>query len=93
MKAIIFTSTACPFCQLAKELLRAHGIDYQEQVYDDYQQRQVLYDELGLNGSRRSVPQIFIIEDERRSHIGGYDDLVQSDFIARMTVGDFTTDF
>jgi glutaredoxin len=78
---------------MAKELLREHRIDYQEHVYDDFQQRQALYDELGLNDSRRTVPQIFLIENEQRSYIGGYDDLVRSDFMARVTVGDFTVDF
>jgi glutaredoxin len=78
---------------MAKELLREHGIDYQEHVYDDFQQRQALYDELGLSGSHRTVPQIFTIEQDQRLYIGGYDDLVRSDFIARVTVGDFTADF
>jgi glutaredoxin len=34
MRAILYTWSSCSFCQRAKELLDAHGIDYREVVLD-----------------------------------------------------------
>ena len=44
-----------------------------------FTERQDLYDQLGLEGARRVVPQIFVIVDgEPPEHIGGYHDMVVS---------------
>jgi len=92
--AIVFTSSTCPYCQVAKQILQEHGISYREQVYDDYAQRQTLYDDLGLIAEQRTVPQIFAVtEDGGRTYIGGYNDLLRSDFLEQAAVGDFNADF
>ena len=95
MKAIIYTKTQpiCPYCQMAKQYLSEHGISYQEFVYDDYDTRQTMYDELGLQDRERTVPQIFIINaDGTQTRIGSYSDLLSSDLTVKM-VGDFSEDF
>lgn len=80
MTILMYTKTICPYCQMAKQYLIEHQISYTEQVYDDDQQRQMMYDELGLVGDQRTVPQIFVIDAAgRRRRIGGYHDLLYSD--------------
>jgi glutaredoxin 3 len=69
MKIEIYSSRICPFCHLAKKLLDAKGVSYEEFFVDD---DPVLADEsIRRSNGRRTVPQIFIESD----HIGGYDDL------------------
>jgi glutaredoxin 3 len=65
----IFTLEACPYSELAKELLRRRGIPYQETVVamDDDVQWETLIKRTGL----RKMPQIFI----GTITIGGYADL------------------
>jgi glutaredoxin len=63
---------------MAKQYLSEHGIPYTELVFDDDQERQSMYDELGLIGSQRTVPQIFrATPDGDRERIGGYSDLLR----------------
>lgn len=94
MKIEIYSKSDCPFCQMAKQHLHSHGIAYTEQVYDDFEQRQAIYDALRLEGHHRTMPQIFLVESDGRSErIGGYTDLIESDVIARHHVGDFNVEF
>lgn len=94
MKIEIYSKSDCPFCHLAKTYLTQHGLSYCESIYDDYLQRQEMYDSLGLNGNQRTVPQVFLVEsDGHRDRIGGYHELVQSDIIARHRVGQFDSEF
>jgi glutaredoxin 3 len=64
----VYTTSYCPFCRRAKELLRRRGIAFEEvDVTADVEVRSWL---VGTTG-RRTVPQIFIGEEA----IGGYDEL------------------
>jgi glutaredoxin 3 len=65
---LIYSTLFCPYCNAAKQLLKAKGLDYQEiRVDQDRQQRVIMMEKSG----RTSVPQIFIND----LHIGGFDDI------------------
>lgn len=65
----IYTTSACPYCTMAKNLLTKKGAKFQEiDVSYNAQERQ----RMTLRaGGRRSVPQIFV----GAAHIGGCDEL------------------
>ena len=65
----MYTTGVCPYCQMAKALLKQKGItDINEiRVDTDAQIREQMMQRTG----RRTVPQIYIGE----VHVGGYDDL------------------
>ncbi len=89
----IYSKTTCPFCHMAKDYLRKSSVPYREMIFDDDEQRSQMYDDLGLEGNERTVPQIFVIDNERRTRIGGYTNLTQSDVVARHLIGDFSMEF
>jgi glutaredoxin 3 len=65
----IYTTSACPYCSMAKSLLNKKGAKYQEiDVSYDASERQRMSER---SGGRRTVPQIFV----GATHIGGCDDL------------------
>jgi glutaredoxin 3 len=68
-KVTIYTTQLCPYCQMAKRLLRQKGAAFEEiDVGADF----ALRDEMSRKaGGRTSVPQIWIGE----THVGGCDDL------------------
>ncbi len=77
-KVEIYSTTICPYCVSAKNLLKARGLDWQEILIDREPARR---DEmLARAAGRRTVPQIFIDGE----HIGGYDDLVAADRSGRL---------
>ena len=65
---IIYTSSFCPYCTMAKRLLSAKGATYTELNVDT---TAGLREEMVQKTKRRTVPQIYIGEQ----HIGGFDDL------------------
>lgn len=68
-KVDVYTTTYCPYCVRAKQLLDAKDIDYTEiDVTGDDAARINLVEK---SGGRRTVPQIFINDQP----IGGYDDM------------------
>lgn len=68
-KVTIYTTSLCPYCHMAKELLRKKGVGYEE---IDVTGRSTLRAEMTAKaGGRYTVPQIWIGE----SHVGGCDDL------------------
>lgn len=75
MDVYMVSKDECPFCQKAKEFFTTHNVVYRERKINDYQERQAFYNSLGLTNG--TVPQIFI----DGSRIGGYSDLVKSDFL------------
>lgn len=64
----IYTTPYCPYCLMAKALLKRKGVDFSEIDVRGYDERQRMMDRAG---GRRSVPQIFIGE----IHVGGSDEL------------------
>jgi len=69
----IYTTSLCPYCQMAKQLLEGKGVRYQEV---DVTGKSELRDEMRRKaGGRNSVPQIWI----GREHVGGCDDLYALD--------------
>ena len=67
-RILMYTKTVCPYCDRAKELLRAKG-----QTWDEIDIEEVAgaRDELIERSQQRSVPQIWIGD----VHVGGFDDL------------------
>ena len=70
MKAIVWSNIGCHFCEMAKDLLKQKGIEYEERnIALDWKVEQLLEAVPGA----RSVPQIFL--DDK--YIGSYDNLVE----------------
>lgn len=67
-QVVIYTASNCPYCHLAKELLRTKGAAYQE---IDVTGNAPLRSEMAAKAGRSTVPQIWIGE----THVGGCDDL------------------
>ncbi|MFW5451712.1 MAG: glutaredoxin 3 [Methylophagaceae bacterium] len=71
-KVEIYSSSHCPYCVMAKQLLERKGIEYSEiRVDTNPAKRQ----EMMEKSRQRTVPQIFINNEA----IGGYTDLVALD--------------
>jgi len=68
-KSIVMYATAtCPFCSLARELLRSKGVSWTEVSIDVDPDKRA---EMMSRSGERTVPQIFIGDE----HVGGFDDL------------------
>lgn len=68
-KIEVYTTTYCPYCVRAKDLLKRKGVEFTEiSVEGDDALRIKMVEKAG---GQRSVPQIFINDQ----HIGGSDDL------------------
>jgi glutaredoxin 3 len=67
-RVLVYSTRICPFCVMAKRLLRAKGVDYDEVLVDQDATRRA---EMMQRSGRRTVPQIFIGD----RHVGGFDDL------------------
>lgn len=68
----IYTTSYCPYCVKAKDLLKRKGATYTEVSAEDDDVREAM---IIKAGGRRTVPQIFIGE----THVGGCDDLYALD--------------
>ncbi len=68
----IYTTTYCPYCVKAKDLLKRKGVSWTEISAEDDDVREAM---IVKAGGRRTVPQIFIGD----SHVGGCDDLYALD--------------
>ena len=65
---LIYSSTICPYCIMAKRLLDKKGVTYTEINVDrESGQREIMMQRT----KRRTVPQIYIGD----YHVGGFDDL------------------
>lgn len=70
---VVYSTRICPYCMLAKRLLSAKGVQYEEVLVDtDHARRAEM---LQRSGGRRTVPQIFVGD----RHVGGYEDLAALD--------------
>jgi glutaredoxin 3 len=65
---LIYTTTICPYCIMAKRLLDKKGASYTEINVDS---KPGLREEMMQKTRRRTVPQIYIGD----LHVGGFDDL------------------
>ena len=65
---LIYTTTICPYCVMAKRLLDKKGVPYTEINVDS---EPGLREEMMLRTKRRTVPQIYIGD----YHVGGFDEL------------------
>ena len=65
---IIYSSSHCPYCVRAKELLTRKGVSFTEILIDKDEKKR---EEMIAKTKRYTVPQIFINEQ----HIGGFDEL------------------
>jgi glutaredoxin 3 len=68
----LYTTSYCPYCVRAKELLTRKGAAYTEINAEDDAVREAM---IAKAGGRRTVPQIFIGD----THVGGCDDLYALD--------------
>jgi glutaredoxin 3 len=65
---LIYSTSICPYCMMAKRLLDKKGLTYTEINVDT---EPGLREEMMLKTKRRTVPQIYI----GSYHVGGFDDL------------------
>jgi glutaredoxin 3 len=73
----IYTTSLCPYCHMAKDLLTTKGVAFKEISVERYDVREALRLKAG---GRTSVPQIWIGEH----HVGGCDDLLALDARGRL---------
>jgi glutaredoxin 3 len=72
-RAIIYTTPYCPYCHMAKALLKRKGVEFDE---IDVSRDQALREDMTRKaGGRQTVPQIWIGDE----HVGGCDDLYELD--------------
>ena len=69
IKVVIYSSSLCGFCYLAKSLLKRKKIPFEEIDIDLNYEKKV--EMLNKSNGRTSVPQIFY----KNHHIGGCEDL------------------
>jgi thioredoxin reductase (NADPH) len=69
---VMYSKPACPYCDMAKQLLAGKGQTWREV---DVEADPARADEMTLRSGRRTVPQIFIGD----RHVGGFDDLAALD--------------
>ncbi len=66
----IYTTASCPYCTMAKNLLKDRGYNFEE-ITLEFGSSELM--ELVKKTKQRTVPQIFFGEE----FIGGYDNLVE----------------
>lgn len=72
MTITVYTTSSCPYCVAAKDLLERKGLKFKEIDVTSPERRLML---LKKAQGRKTVPQIFI----GGLHVGGYDDLLTLD--------------
>lgn len=75
-KVTVYTTRYCPYCRMAKDLLKRKNIPFEEIDVSDDEQFDALIDRTGF----KTVPQIFF-DDEL---IGGYEELAKLDESRRL---------
>lgn len=70
-QVIVYSKETCPYCVMAKNLLKQKGVAEIQEIRIDLQpeERDIMIEKTG----RMTVPQIFIGE----YHVGGFDDLAK----------------
>lgn len=67
-KVVMYTSSSCPFCHRARQLLEHKGVNFDEISVDGQPE---LRADMAAKAGKTSVPQIWIDD----FHVGGCDDL------------------
>ena len=75
---LMYSTSVCPYCVRAEQLLRARGVVDVEKVRVDLDPGRRV--EMMEKTGRRTVPQIYI----GKTHVGGCDDLVALDHAGRL---------
>jgi glutaredoxin 3 len=70
-KVVIYSKQTCPYCTLAKNLLKQKGVTQFEEIRIDLDEQ--LKQQMIEKTKRTTVPQIFI----GSTHVGGFDDLAK----------------
>lgn len=73
----MYSTRFCPFCMMARELLKRKGVDVEEIPVDRDRERRAEMEQIT---GRHTVPQIFI----NQTHVGGYDDLASLEQAGRL---------
>ena len=76
-KITIYTKPGCPFCMMAKRLLKKRNLDYHEYSLSTKEQREQQKEKTGQN----TFPQIFF----DKKLIGGYQELKNLDENNKLT--------
>ena len=76
-KVVMYTTSVCPYCIRAKQLLQHKGISFEEL---NIEFDRSLMQECFTRSQRRTVPQIFIDD----YHVGGYDDMAEMDAMGKL---------
>jgi glutaredoxin 3 len=72
-KITVYTTTYCPYCVRAKDLLRSRGVAYEEVLLTDDDDK--AWDDLYARSKMQTVPQIFV----DGKILGGFTDLAAQD--------------
>ena len=79
MTYIVFGKENCNYCTLAKALLDNNDIDYSYKDITDENDMKLLLDLAEMTGVVvKTVPQIFIADDYKYTHIGGYKEIKET---------------
>ena len=74
---VMYTTSWCPYCERARRLLSAKGASFDEIDVESAPEKRA---EMHQRSGRRSVPQIFIGEQQ----VGGSDELVALDAAGKL---------
>ena len=79
MTYIVFGKENCSYCTLTKALLDNNDIDYSYKDVTDANEMKLLLDLAEMIGVVvKTVPQIFIADDYKYTHLGGYKELSET---------------
>ena len=78
-KVIMYSTSVCPYCVRAEQLLRQRGVAEIDKIRIDADP--ALRDQMIARTGRRTVPQIYIGD----THVGGFDDLAALDRAGGLT--------
>jgi glutaredoxin 3 len=68
-KVVMYSTTVCPYCVRAEQLLKQRGVATIDKILIDKDDAK--REEMMTRTGRRTVPQIYIGD----THVGGFDDL------------------
>ena len=76
MEYKVFTKHNCAWCRKSKDLLSERKLYFEEYIYEEDFTKEQLVQLLGMKpNDKLTLPQIFIVENDKVRHIGGYEAL------------------